>query len=393
MAAAKKQTGSPLGPLNSRIANRFRHVACWSGFAPVIWKGVLDYVTKHQNWRVQQLWELSDAEWQTWKGDGILLKGDRTDGDKLARQLRVPVVVVEPSQSLPAFSWVGDDNLAVGKMAAEHLLERGLNQFGFLGAAGYVYSDERRDGFVQRLQQAGFTCSEYANTAIPVGKPQVESIARWLVGLQKPAGIMTAAPFYAYQLLAACNRQELLVPEDVAIITTKWASDADQPELLPLTFVKLNDQALGMEAAALLDRLMSGTREAPGTAHRISPLGVETRQSTNLLAIPDPQVVLALRYIWKHACEGIGVEDVLKLGKTSRRGLEWRFQRWVGRTLHQEIVRVRIKRAKELLAGTHLTAKQIAEQTGYDFASNFGVSFRRETGMTPRKYRALQTAD
>ena len=376
-------------PSGGHSANRLRHVVCWSVFPTLIWKGVLDYAAKLQNWRIQYIWELpDDARDAAQTGDGILFLGKHCENDKRLSQLRVPVVVVEPNRCHLPFPWVGADNVAVGIMAAEHLLERGLRQFGFLGAPGWIYADERHDGYVQRLQQAGFTCSVCFSNEMSVKHPQVTSIAQWLSTLPTPVGILAISPYHAGQLLAACNLKGLRVPEDVAIIATKWSSDTDQPDPLPLSFVKLNDYVTGMEAAALLNRLMSGAHEPPGTAHRIAPLGVETRQSTDMLAIPDTQVAAALRYIWQHACEGIQVKDVLQSVPLSRRVFEKQFKQIVGRTPHEEIDRVQMNRAKELLIGTNLSIQKIAERLGFTQASYLVERFHLKTGMTPAKYRA-----
>ena len=45
------------------------------------------------------------------------------------------------------------DDQAIGRLAAEHLLERGLRSFGFCGYAGEFWATRRRDGFVTALAE------------------------------------------------------------------------------------------------------------------------------------------------------------------------------------------------------------------------------------------------
>jgi YesN/AraC family two-component response regulator len=48
---------------------------------------------------------------------------------------------------------------------------------------------------------------------------------------------------------------------------------------------------------------------------------------------------------------------------------------------------VRVERAKELLAGTRLSVKQIAGRVGYSGGNYFAKVFRRVSGMSPSEYR------
>ncbi len=102
----------------------------------------------------------------------------------------------------------------------------------------------------------------------------------------------------------------IAVAEEVAVI------GVDNEELLcqmcdpPLSTVVPNAERIGYEAAELLDRLMSG-ESAPEGERLIEPVGVITRQSTDTLAISDPEVATAVRFIRENACSGIKVTDVL----------------------------------------------------------------------------------
>jgi LacI family transcriptional regulator len=155
----------------------------------------------------------------------------------------------------------------------------------------------------------------------------------------------------------------------------------------PLSSVIPDTRRTGYEAARLLEAMMAGER-VPPVAHLVKPLGVATRQSTDVLATDDSEFSAAVRFIRDHATEGISVEDVLRVVPLSRRVLEARFRQRLGRTPHEEVLRVRMERVKELLTETDLSLTAIAHRTGYAHVEYLSVAFKRETGATPSAYRA-----
>ena len=168
----------------------------------------------------------------------------------------------------------------------------------------------------------------------------------------------------------------------------------DNDELLcelsdpPLSSVIPNSHRTGYEAAKLLDEMMRG-KTARGETHLIPPLGIATRQSTDVLAIEDRNVARAVRFIRQHACDGINVKDVLKEVPHSRTLLESHFKKLLGRTPHEEILRVKLNRVKQLLTDTDLSLEQIAQRAGFPHVEYLSVAFHREVGMPPSKFRAV----
>ena len=154
----------------------------------------------------------------------------------------------------------------------------------------------------------------------------------------------------------------------------------------PLTSVIPNTQRTGYEAASLLDRMMSGER-IPPKGHFIPPIGVETRQSTDVLALADREIAAAVRFIREHACDGATIGDLLRVVPLSRRVMESRYRRSTGRTPHQDLVRFRLERVKQLLAETDHSLERIAALSGFDHPEYMSVAFKRETGTTPGKFR------
>ena len=176
------------------------------------------------------------------------------------------------------------------------------------------------------------------------------------------------------------------MPEDVAVI------GVDNDELMceltspPLSSIEQGSRTIGFRAAALLDQLMAG-RKAEQLKYVIQPEGVVTRRSSDALAVEDPDVAAALRFIREHACEGIQVQDVVRSVAISRSALAARFKAVTGRTIHAEIQRVQIDRARQLIVTTDLPLHHVAEQAGFNYVQHLITIFRRHTGVNPGEYR------
>jgi LacI family transcriptional regulator len=189
-------------------------------------------------------------------------------------------------------------------------------------------------------------------------------------------------------VLDSCQRAGVAVPEEVAVV------GVDDDDLLcdlcspPLSSVAPNPELIGYEAAALLEALMAGHPADP-LERTVPPVGVTARQSTDVLAIGDPSVAVAVRLIRERACHGLTVADVLREVPVSRSVLERLFRRHLGRSPQAEIRAVRLKRVKQLLVETSLPLDQVAELSGFAHPEYLSVAFRRATGQTPGRYRAL----
>ena len=115
------------------------------------------------------------------------------------------------------------------------------------------------------------------------------------------------------------------------------------------------------------------------------------RQSTDVLAVGDPDVKAALRFIRGNAHRAMQVDDVVKATTVSRRVLEKKFHSLLRRSVYREIRRIRVDLIRQLLLRTDLSISEIARQAGFDGIAHVGRYFRQETAMSLRQYRS-QTA-
>jgi LacI family transcriptional regulator len=212
------------------------------------------------------------------------------------------------------------------------------------------------------------------------------SIAAWLCSLPKPVGIMACNDNRGRQVLEASALKKMTVPDSVAVV------GVDDDQLLcelsnpPLSSVVLNAEQAGYQTAELLDRLMSHRNAKPQTIE-VEPLWVISRQSTDVVAVEDQKVGIALRFIRQNARNPIGTDDVVAQTGLSRRTLEIRFARSLGRSIHTEIQRVRLAWAKQFLLETDMSMEKISSAVGFASLSYLGKVFHRQVGESLAQYR------
>jgi LacI family transcriptional regulator len=360
-----------------------------SAYGSGVAKGIADYARAQGRWRLFALIgqdgninaprQLSADAAVVWRDNcNMLPRG-------------IPCVYVGSGCGTPADGRICGDNHAIGAMVADHLLERGLQHFSFVGPDPV---HPRCLGYRERIQQAG---AHYIETPADIGLNltllnadwdiDLDHLGRWIALLPKPVGLMAHNDVTARRVVAACRQAECLVPEQVAIV------GVDNNDLIcelsdpTLSSVDRAARQTGQRAAALLAGMLQG-QPPPPQPIIVPPLGIVVRRSSDMLAIDDVEVAAALRFIREHSHEPIGIDSILQAVPVSRRSLERRFRRLVGRSMHAEIQRVRIDRARDLLARTSLPVPRVAAGCGFNSPEHFTTTFRSATGFTPTAYRA-----
>jgi len=310
---------------------------------------------------------------------------------RLLESLRRRVVNVASALHDLPFACVRVDHRQVGALAGSHLRDRGFRHFGFVGHPHHFYSSEREAGFRQSLaSNHSLACfHEHPATSFRYRGHLLflkANFQRWLRGLPKPVGVFACHDIFALQVVEACRLLGLRVPDDVAVV------GVDNDDLLcemarpSLSSIILPAERVGFEASALLERMMEKNR-CPRKPRLIPPCGVVTRQSSDVLAGGDPDVTAAMRFIYEHRHAPISVTEVLRQVPASRRSLERRFRLLLERGIGDEIRRLHLERAKDLLGTTTLSISEVAEQSGFRSVYYLSRVFRRKMGMTPMAYR------
>ena len=364
-----------------------------------ILRGVVRYERLHGPWGLHVMPGDLDQTLpavRAWGGTGIIARISSPEIAGAILKSGLPTIAVDLGQAqllsdnpLSRLSELYVNSEAVGRMAAEHLLERQLLYCAFVPEIENVLWSQRRErGFCERLAEAGLACTVYKpppRSQRDWGLEQ-QRLAQWLQALPKPTGLFAAMDVRGRQVLDICLETGISVPEEIALI------GVDNDELLcelsepPMSSVALDAEQGGYEAAALLDGLMSGRLRRPRRI-LIQPTHVAVRQSTDVLAVEDELVKRAVQFVRLHAGEAINVGTVIKHLGVSRRVLELRFRRAIDRSIHDEIMRVQLERVKMLLHETAWPLPRIAEASGFGDASYLVKVFRRYCGVTPNQFR------
>jgi LacI family transcriptional regulator len=363
-------------------------------------RGIAHFAEKHAHWHLlidPRDHEQRPAIPEGWRGDGIIARiSSRMQVEQISEK-RIPVVNVDDTyEGLKGVGAVITGEAERARLALEHLVSRGFSKFAYFAPPSQRYSKNRGDAFKQAVAKLGYECFEYLpgyRAGRKIGwEEQQRRVNRWLSSLPRPIAIFTVDAHHGRQLAEICHFASIRVPDEVAIL----AGDTDdllcEVSTPPLSSISVACERLGYDAAAMLHRMMAG-EPAPKEPLLIAPHGVVSRQSTDVLAIDDPTVVRALRYIHTHAHHGIVVEDILREVPISRRSLEIQFRSYLGRSPAEEIRRVRLDRGRQLLGRRELSITEIALACGFSNATRFGIAFRKCFGTTPRAFRKTLIAD
>lgn len=369
------------------------------GYGRELLHGIVRYARLHGPWSFYITpgdFEQALPKMKQWGGTGVIARIETPKIADALCKLNLPAIALDLSaEDYPKLakssriSEVHPDPVAAAKMAANHLLERSFTQFGYVGFERRIWSQQRCDAFVDRIRREGHCCAVYrspSRSRDAEWSREQKHLSQWLASLPKPIGLFCCNDDRGRQVLEAAMAKGIKVPDEVAVI------GMDNDDLLcelcdpPLSSVALNASRGGYEAAKLLDGLMSRRIRKPRQI-LVEPLWVARRQSTDVLAIDDAEVVEALRYIRENSGQPIQVEDVIGAQQISRRSLEIRFRKAIGRSIHEEIQLSRLERAKQLLAETDWSNDRIAAAAGFTCGSYMGQVLRKCIGMTPAQYR------
>ncbi len=364
-------------------------------------QGIFNYMHLYGPWHVhliqsrageQKIRGLSD--WNEY--DGIIADQMAFEMGDVLRQTRRPIVLMVhpdphllPPSPFSRLSCVLEDSAAIGQAGAAYFIERGYKHFAYIGDLfGRNWSVARGDAFRAHVESAGFPCDVYAAPRqTQDGKAERKHVLTWLKTLPKPVGLLAALDNRAHQVIDACAEAGLRIPHDVAVL------GIDNDELIcngsvpTLSSIQRDSLSCGFLAAQLLDRQMrTGTTRKKTCTYGVAR--IVTRESTQSDTGPLDRVAMrAQEFIRINAGERIGVPDVVKHLRVSRRLAEVRFRTACGHTLLEEIRNARLERVKRLLAETDLTLSEICERCNYQTDIHLRRLFKARYGCTMRDYR------
>lgn len=351
-------------------------------------KGIVNYSRIHGPWSFH--WEPAGLDevlprLKDIKADGIILRDSKRITEIL--NMSIPMILVRHSQQeLPGQITVVTDSDTIGRMAAEHLLERGLKYFAYCGLEGYSWSLHRRDAFRISIEKAGFNTDVFDCMRFPSWNDDRSRLTEWIVHLPKPVGMMCCNDDLGHQITQICKSCGIPIPDDIAII------GVDNDELVcglsdpPLSSVAVNFERAGFECAALLDRLMQGI-EVNKENVVVHATHIVTRRSTDIARVDDPEVAKAIQFIRNSGNKPIHVNDVVAAVSLTRRVLEKRFRKCLHRSILDEIRQTRANAISQMLVETNYSMLQIALSLGFSGTEHISRYFKKKKGMSLLQFR------
>ena len=277
--------------------------------------------------------------------------------------------------------FVKNDDLATGRMGADYL--RGKGNF-----RSYAYVPSQRECFWSPLRRRGFELALFESGKRPfVFDCTRSSLEDWLRRLPKPAAVMVVCDYAAIDVIEACQRLGLSVPEQVSVLgidDDDLFCKASRPQL---SSVRLNNVELGRRAAQALEGMMRKRQQGTGTIY-VPPSGVVERESTRT---PPPAAHLiqrALSFIDDNYGDGISAFDVAAHIGISPTLLRLRFRTLYGKSVRDAILDRRLRQAKALLLrDPDAAVGDIAKAVGFSSACRFSHFFSERLGLSPGRWR------
>ena len=285
---------------------------------------------------------------QDWHGDGIIVRHHLPETFDLLNKMGIPYVKLNCPE-MPSDVDVDEDG--VGETAIAHFEEKGIENFAYFAQCDQYWTRRRRDGFVSALRRRGKECHVFikqSSITMPVciwAKREQRELIEWLRSLPYPTGLMTAYDMHAKQVLELCQQEGIRIPDQIAVLginNEEWFCRMQSP---PLSSIIQNGKRTGYESSRLLLKMIRGAK-LPKLPLLFPPIGVKTRQSTDLVAIPDEDIAQALRIIRHNTKDGVTINDVVDQVGLSRRTLERKFKKYYSRTIGEEIIHQRLAAAK-----------------------------------------------
>ena len=363
------------------------------GFGRGVLKGISRYSSLHGRWSfyyqapryLTNRRGLNVTEFKEWKPDGIICPLAQSE---LLLKIGVPMVCYDAGNYEGSIPCITSDDTAIGRLAAQHLIDQGHRHFAFSGYGSLDWSETRRSSFSDRILEAGYSVEAMASPKKAATWSKEEKVVRkWLLQLPKPVGVFCANDDRAASILDVSRALGFSIPNDISII------GADNDEIIcevmnpPLSSVRILSDQAGYDAAALLGRLILGEEKSEGQSLVAPPAGVVARQSTNLMMIKNSSVKKTLQYIADKVNEPIRVAEVVRYAGLSHRSLNDFFHAELGVSIGRYLTKARIDHIERLLIDTDLQIQEIAQSVGYEDDRHFSRYFRRSTGFTPRAFR------
>ncbi len=354
-----------------------------SDFGRAIYRGCLAYSRTQSDVQIHRMTPIAkDDDRIRWSRIPDLLIGQFHTQQQIERLQKKGRSLVNISGRIrePGIPTIRIDDWAVGRLAAEYFLGRGFRHFAFKGFDTLAFSQNRWRGYEETLTQQDL----YPVESIHELKGDIYSLEA-LSYLPTPCAVFCATDYIGARVIQTCIAREIDVPESLSVLGVDNDEFLSEGLQIPLSSIDVGAPKIGYEAAKWIHQHPEPVRAPPTFEQK--PVGVVERRSSDLMAVEDALVGEVLRRIRSRHRDPVKVPDLLKGLPIQRRMLERRFKQETGRSVHQELRRLRMESAKDLLANSDFTVEEIAESTAIGESRQLSAMFKKELGMTPTAWR------
>ena len=357
-----------------------------------ILRGFLSYLRTHSYWSVDLKTgrndekKLEDVDWTSY--DGAIIHHESAIGvvPVLLKQIRTrwfPVIFISDhcrSFDSEPCSVLTCDNASIADTAAAHLISKHCNAYAFVHAARQPWSNARGRLFAEAIKAKGERFLWRAS--------EQKTLVRLIADAPKPLGIFAATDMLARATLDVCHHAGCSVPDNVLILGVDNDETICAMSRPALSSIPLSSYDAGYRAAAILDGVLRGeisSKDMPDIFYTGDH--VIERLSTAHSFAYDMLVRRCREVLAQDFTTPIRVSALATSFRVSRRTLETHFRAVTGTTIAEEVIRLRIERAKHLLSTTVKTLTQIADECGFYDISHFSAMFLRHVGIRPTVFR------
>jgi LacI family transcriptional regulator len=360
-------------------------------------QGISEYSRMHGPWtfhvETESLAELKPPA-NLWEGKGVIARLQTSELQRAVLSAKIPSIIIEGSNNplLPQprniSAEVTADSREIARKAVDYFSELGFDRFAYLGCADCHWSDSLASNFEHAAGELGGK----VHTPKPMRfsgstwLPKRDDLVAWIEQQPKPIAILACDDERGRQLLEACLWARVHVPYEVAVLGVGNDELICQMAVPALSSISLNAVTAGYQAARLLDQLIKGSIRAPGPVY-VEANEIVVRSSTDPAVSHDAQIGIALSLIRRNFPQKLSINEIAKTIGISRRTLELKFRKCIGRTILEEVREMRLAKAKTLLKDTELPVSRIAVLSGFRSSSHLTTVFGSQIGITPAKYR------
>lgn len=369
--------------------------------------GIARYA-RRSGWIITKTSPGQERRLRDWNPDGIICQLHRSTPEFVDAVSSLDCPKVELSHNIPelAIPRVRRDSHAMGKIAADHLIERGFTNLCYIGLSQDVKIEKGfYSGYMETVAGKGissralFLDDSAGTPGFPSGitdriwlmddlSPECQHwFGKHIADQPMPAGIFVWNFNYCIDLIEGCLEAGYLIPEQIAVVSTGTSEFESAFASVPVTCVIPDFTLQGYRAAVLLNWMMRGRKVEPKTIF-IPPKELVVRDSSDIYAVQHVETARVIRYIMHNLDrQGLSTDDLLRETSISQWKLYNEIQQHLGCTVSEYIERERVKKAKHLIETTSLSLTRIAEKCGFSDLRQFRRAMKRVEGVTPSKFR------